>query len=110
MRFTNIDVNEKVNLFNKTTKNIIRNYISHETITCDDRDQSWINKDIRELIHEKKQAYKSYRQNKNNIFSCSSVRTSSIKVKLSNRNPTITLAYLKNYQIPQPVRSPTGLY
>ena len=36
--FTNIDVKEKVNLFNKTIKNIIRNYIPHETITCDDRD------------------------------------------------------------------------
>ena len=47
MRFTKIDVNEKVNLFNKTIKNI-RNYISHETIAY---------KDIRELIHEKNQAY-----------------------------------------------------
>ena len=30
--------NEKVNLFNKTIKIIMRNYILHETITCDDRD------------------------------------------------------------------------
>ena len=67
-RFTNIDVNEKVNLFNKTIKNIIRNYIAHETITCDDRDPPSINKKIKELIHDKDQAYKSYRQNKNNIF------------------------------------------
>ena len=65
MRFTNIDVNEKVNLLNKTIKNIIRSYIPHETITFDDRDPPWINNDIKELI----QAYKSYRQNKNNIFS-----------------------------------------
>ena len=69
MRFTNIDVNEKVNLFNKTIKNIIRNYIPHETITCDDRDPNWINKDFKELIHDRNQAYKSYRQKKNNIFS-----------------------------------------
>ena len=68
-RFTNIDINEKLNLFNKTIKNIIRNYIPHETITCDDRDPPWINKDIEELIHENNQAYKSYHQNKNNIFS-----------------------------------------
>ena len=47
MRFINIDVNEKVNLFNKITKNIIRNYIPHETITCDDRDTPWINKGIK---------------------------------------------------------------
>ena len=66
--FTNINVNEKVNLFNKTIKNIIRNYIPHETIACDDRDPPWIHKDIKELIHEKNQAC-SYRQNKNSIFS-----------------------------------------
>ena len=38
MRFTNIYVNEKLNLFNKTIKDIIQNYIPHETITCDDGD------------------------------------------------------------------------
>ena len=60
--------NEKVNLFNKTLKNIIRNYIPHEAITCDDKDPPSINKDIKKLIHEKNQACKSYRQNKNNMF------------------------------------------
>ena len=39
-RFTNIGVNEKVNLFNKTIKNIIRNYIPYETINCNDREGS----------------------------------------------------------------------
>ena len=68
----------------KTIKNIVQNYIPHETITCGDRDPPWINKDIKELIHEKNQTYKSYRQKKQNIL-CSSVRTSSIKVKFSNR-------------------------
>ena len=38
MRLTNIDVNLKVNLFKKTIKDIVRNYIPHETITCDDKD------------------------------------------------------------------------
>ena len=69
MRFTNIDVNEKVHLFSKTIKNIILNYIPHETITCDDRDLPWINKSIKELIQEKNQAFKSYRQHKINTFS-----------------------------------------
>ena len=41
MRF---DVKEKVNLFIKTIKNVMFNYIPHETITCDDRDPLWINK------------------------------------------------------------------
>ena len=69
MGFTNIDVKEKVNLFNKTIKKIIRNYVPRETIACNKSDPPWINKDIKELIHEKKRACKSYHQNKNNIFS-----------------------------------------
>ena len=36
MRVINIDVNEKVNLFNKTIKNVILNNIPYETITCDE--------------------------------------------------------------------------
>ena len=33
-------------------------YISDETITCDDRDPPWINKDIKQLILDKNHAYK----------------------------------------------------
>ena len=66
MRLTNIYVNEKVNLSNK---NIIRNYIPHKNISCDNRDPRRINKDIKELIHEKNQGYKLYRQSKNNVLS-----------------------------------------
>ena len=47
MCFTNIDVNEKVNFFHKTVKNIILNYIPHETITRDNRDLPWINEDLK---------------------------------------------------------------
>ena len=65
MDFTNINVKEKVSLFHKTIKNIL-NYIPLETTTCDDKNPPWLNKDIKELIHDKNQAYKSYRQNKNN--------------------------------------------
>ena len=83
MHFTNVNVNEKVNLFSKTIKNIIRNYIPHETATCDDRDLPWVYSDIKELIPKKNQAYKSYRQNKKkNMLS---VLTFSIKVKFSKR-------------------------
>ena len=35
-RFTNINVNEQVQLFTQTIINIISNYIPHKTITCDD--------------------------------------------------------------------------
>ena len=47
-------------MLNKTIKNIMSNYIPHETITCDDRDPRWINKDIKQLILDKNHAYKSY--------------------------------------------------
>ena len=53
-KFENNSVNEKVNIFNTTITNILSNYIPHEKITCDDRDPPWINKNIKQLILEKK--------------------------------------------------------
>ena len=35
-------------------------YISHETVTFDDRDLPWINKNAKQLILEKNEMYKSY--------------------------------------------------
>ena len=58
--FTNTSVNNEVYTFNKTIKNIMSNYIPYETIICDDRDPPWINKDTKQLILDKNQAYKSY--------------------------------------------------
>ena len=50
--FRNLCINEMVHLFNKTIKNILSNYIPHETITSDDRDPPWINSKIKQLIQE----------------------------------------------------------
>ena len=62
-------MNDKVNTFNVTIKNILSNYIPHETITCDDIDPPWINKNIKQLILQKNQAYKSnLRSNKSLQF------------------------------------------
>ena len=61
--FANTSVNNKVHMFNKTIKNIMSNYIPHETIICDDRDPPWINKDIKQLILDKNHACKSYIRN-----------------------------------------------
>ena len=47
--FLNSGVNEKVSLFNKTIKNIVKKW----KITCNDRDSSWINKNIKKLINDK---------------------------------------------------------
>ena len=50
-------------MFNKIIKNIMSNYIPHETIICCDRDPPWINKDIKQAILNKNHAYKSYIRN-----------------------------------------------
>ena len=47
-------------LFNKTVKNSISDYIPHETVTFDDRDPPWINKNAKQLILEKNEMYEKY--------------------------------------------------
>ena len=47
-------------MFNKTIKNIMFNYIPHETFICDDRDPPWMNKDIKQLNLGKNHANTSY--------------------------------------------------
>ena len=49
-----------VSLFNRTIKNILSNYIPHETIICNDKDPPWFNRNIKQLIQEKNNTYKSY--------------------------------------------------
>ena len=66
--FSNKNVNENVDTFNKTILNILSNFIPHETITCDDRDPPWFNKKIKSLIYEKNTAFKKFRCNRNNSF------------------------------------------
>ena len=67
-----------VYLFNKTIKIILSNYISHETITCDDRDLPWIENKVKQLSQEI--------NNTNRIYI------------LSNKNPQIfeEVKYLQN--------------
>ena len=65
--FANLDINDKVYLFNKTIKNILSNFIPHETITFDDRDPPWINSQVKHLINEKNAMYKNdLKNNKSN--------------------------------------------
>ena len=66
-RFSNIDVNQKVNLFNQAIKNILCNFIPHQTFTYDDRDPPWINSKIKSLIQEENIAKKCYFQNNKDI-------------------------------------------
>ena len=50
IRFAHTDVNKTIYLFNQTIKNILRNFIPHETVTCDDRDHTWITSKTKGLI------------------------------------------------------------
>ena len=63
---SNMNVNDMVHLLNRTVKNILRNIIPHETITCDDRDPPWINSSIRRLIQDKNEAYKHFKRSSSN--------------------------------------------
>ena len=49
-----------VSVFNITIKNIMANFIPHETIICDDRDFPWINNRIKKLIYKQNCLYKVY--------------------------------------------------
>ena len=52
--------------FNKTMESIFSNFIPHKIVTCDDRDPSWINNNIKQLIREKNDTYRNYTSNDKN--------------------------------------------
>ena len=52
-----IDINDQVVLFNETIVNIMSNFIPNETITFDDRDPPWLNKNIKNMINYKNAIY-----------------------------------------------------
>ena len=56
---SNVNVDEKVYFFTKTLLDRIQNFIPDETITCDDRDPPWINKEIKKLMVKNNFAFKS---------------------------------------------------
>ena len=58
--FRNLRINEMVYLFKKTIKNILSNYVHHETINCNNRDPLWINNKIKQLIQEINNRHRSF--------------------------------------------------
>ena len=45
----------------------MENFIPHETIACDDKDQPWFNKRIKSLIQEGTLLLETFRNNRNNV-------------------------------------------
>ena len=52
-----IDINDQVVLLNETIVNIMSNFIPNETMTFDDRDPPWFNKNIKNMINYKNAIY-----------------------------------------------------
>ena len=50
----------KWSLYLRKVSRNLSNCIPHETITCDDNDPPWFNKNIKQLIQEKNNTYKCY--------------------------------------------------
>ena len=48
-----VAINDQVVLFNETIVNIMSNFIPNETMTFDDRDPPWLNKNIKNMINYK---------------------------------------------------------
>ena len=55
-----------MNIFNETILNILRNFIPHETVLCDDRDSPLFYNKIKSLIHEKNITLKRFRSDRRN--------------------------------------------
>ena len=58
-------MNEKVSILNNTINNVLSNFVLHETITCDHKKPPWFNKNIINLIKNKKISCKSHTANEN---------------------------------------------
>ena len=52
--------NNMVDLFYRTIRNILHNFIPYEIITCNDRDPPWNNSSIRRLSQDRNEAYKCF--------------------------------------------------
>ena len=64
--FFKTNVNEKVSIFTKTIRNVISNFIPHETLICDDKDPPWFNSRIKALLNDKNKVFSSHRRNNTN--------------------------------------------
>ena len=52
--FLNKNVNKKVHIFHESILNILKIFISHENVLCEERDPLWFNNEIKSLIRKKK--------------------------------------------------------
>ena len=61
--FTNLPINEQVDLSNSTLMNIFSNFIPNKIVTFNDQNPSWFGEKIKAKIELKNRAYKEYIKN-----------------------------------------------
>ena len=83
---TNLDINDKAYLFNKTIKNKLSNFTPH--------DPPWINSQVKHLVNEKHAIYKNYL--KNNKSNQSSETFQSFQSQLSSLIANLKNKYYSN--------------
>ena len=59
--------NTSVDIFHKTIRNILHNFIPHETLLVDEKDSPWLTNEIKNLINKKNTVFKHYRQNSDHL-------------------------------------------
>ena len=64
---SNLNIDGQVTVFNRTMLNILKNFVSHETIECYDKDPPWFNKRIKSLIQEVTVLLEAFQTNRNNL-------------------------------------------
>ena len=77
--FLGKNVQQKIEIFNKTLLNIFYNYIPNKFILCDNKDPPWINEEIKSLIHRKN--FLNQRQRKSGSNDYTSLNALTIDIK-----------------------------
>ena len=86
--FSDKNVHEQAELFNKTLLNIFNNFIPNKIILCDDKGSSWMNAEIKKLIKRKIWLFQCQRKSGNLVYA----NLNSITQDISN---AVNLAKLK---------------
>ena len=89
--FSDKNIHEQVELFNKTLLNIYHNFIPNKIIVCDDGDPPWMNDEIKQMIKRKNWLFQSQRKSCNLDFAILNLFTQDI-------SDVITSSKVKYYE------------
>ena len=61
-----MNINDMFHLSDRIIKNLLRSFITHKIVTCDERNAPWIDNSIRCLIQNENEAYKRLKRENDN--------------------------------------------